>query len=60
MLQLVVLFVIFAAFAVAKQTEWKYVPFSTTVLIHPRGQPNYCLGYVTTKNSYPYEFKLKM
>lgn len=57
MLHLSLLFGLFATLAMA---EWSYVPFITSVLIHPAGRPQYCLGYVTTKNSYPYEFKLRM
>lgn len=57
MLHLSLLLGLFATLAMA---EWSYVPFITSVLIHPAGRPQYCLGYVTTKNSYPYEFKLRM
>lgn len=49
-----------ALLATGTGARFNLVPFDTTVLIHPRGQPNYCLAYVTTKNSYPYEFKLRM
>lgn len=57
MLQLTYLSVLFATLAMA---DFKLVPFPTRVLIHPAGQPNYCINYVTTKNTPPYEFKLRM
>lgn len=57
MLHLTFLAVLLAAATVA---DFAILPFPTYVIFHPRGRPEYCLAYETTKNSYPYEFRLRM